>query len=110
VQWLSNACDLRDASSPALRCAMARRSSSLRTHDLRLLDHLLELASAALERLEGGALLDEVVEPLVRAISLGAGRYFDLLAQECDSQMRALSESIAGRTLQLDLERLSAAG
>jgi predicted heme/steroid binding protein len=110
AQWLSMACDLRDASSPVLRCAMARRSTSLRCHDLRLLDHLMELASGALGHLEAGASLDAVVEALVRAASVSIGRYFDLLAQDCDSQVRALSESMSGRPLQLDLERLSAAG
>jgi cytochrome b involved in lipid metabolism len=110
AQWLSMACDLRDAASPTLRCAMARRSTSLRTHDLRLLDHLLELASAGLERLERGAPLGAVTEPLIRAVSIIIRRYFNLLAQECDSQIRSLYESLPGRALQLDLERLSEAG
>jgi cytochrome b involved in lipid metabolism len=110
AQWLSLAGDLRDASSPSLRCAMARRSASLRTHDLRLLDHMLEVSSGALQRLERGAALEAVVESLIRTVATAISRYFDLLAHDCESQIRALDESLPGRRLQLDLERLSAAG
>jgi predicted heme/steroid binding protein len=110
AQWLSTCCDLRDISSPALRCAMARRCASLRNNDLRLLDHLLDLARATVERMERGASPDALLEPLVLAVSLGIARYFDLMAQECDVLVRSVAESIPGRLLRLDLERLSAAG
>ncbi|HTV22770.1 MAG TPA: cytochrome b5 domain-containing protein [Polyangiaceae bacterium] len=110
AQWLSTCCDLRDTSSPTLRCAMARRCASLRKNDLRLLDHLLDLARATVERMERGASPDALLEPLVLAVSLGIARYFDLMAQECDVLVRAVVESIPGRLLRLDLERLSAAG
>jgi len=43
-------------------------------------------------------------------VSLGIARYFDLMAQECDVLVRSVAESIPGRLLRLDLERLSAAG
>lgn len=110
AQWLSTGCDFRGIPSPSLRCAMARRCASLRAHDLRLLDQLLELASSALERLEGGASADDLVDPLIRAVTLSITRYFDQMAQECDAQMRALGETLPGHQLRLDLERLSAAG
>jgi cytochrome b involved in lipid metabolism len=110
AQWLSTCCDLRDVSSPALRCAMARRSASLRNHDLRLLDHLLDLARATVERMERGASPDALLDPLVLAVSLSLARYFDLMAQECELLVRSVTESIPGRLLRLDLERLSAAG
>jgi cytochrome b involved in lipid metabolism len=110
TQWLSTCCDLRDISSPVLRCAMARRCASLRKHDLRLLDHLLDLARATVERMERGASPDALLEPLVLAVSLGIARYFDQMAQECDVVVRSVAESIPGRLLRLDLERLSAAG
>jgi predicted heme/steroid binding protein len=110
AQWLSTCCDLRDVSSPVLRCAMARRSASLRKHDLRLLDHLLDLARATVERMERGASADALLDPLVLAVSLGIARYFDLMAQECELLIRSVTESIPGRLLRLDLERLSAAG
>jgi hypothetical protein len=89
---------------------MARRCASLRLHDLRLLDQLLELASGALERVEGGANADDLVDPLVFAVTSSMTRYFDQMAQDCDAQIRALAESLPGRQLRLDLERLSAAG
>jgi predicted heme/steroid binding protein len=110
AQWLSTCCDLRDASNPVLRCAMARRCASLRKHDLRLLDHLLDLARATVGRMERGASPDALLDPLVLAVSLGIARYFDLMAQECELLVRSVSESIPGRLLRLDLERLSAAG
>jgi predicted heme/steroid binding protein len=110
AQWLSACCDLRDVSSTVLRCAMARRCASLRKHDLRLLDHLLDLARATLERMERGASPDALLDPLVLAVSLGIARYFDLMAQECELLIRSVTESIPGRLLRLDLERLSAAG
>jgi cytochrome b involved in lipid metabolism len=110
AQWLSTWCDFRGALSPSLRCAMARRSASLRLHDLRLLDQLLELAGGAVERLEGGANADDLVEPLIVAATSSIARYFDQMAQDCDAQIRALGESLPGRQLRLDLERLSAAG
>jgi predicted heme/steroid binding protein len=110
AQWLSSCCDLRDVSSPVRRSAMARRCASLRKHDLRLLDHLLDLARATLERMERGASPDALVDPLVLAVSLGIARYFDLMAQDCELLVRCITESIPGRLLRLDLERLSAAG
>ncbi len=110
AQWLSTWSDFRGSPSPALRCAMARRCASLRTHDLRLLDQLLDLASGALKCLERGVSADELVEPLIRAVTSSVERYFDQMAHECDAQMRALGESPPGRQLRLDLERLSAAG
>jgi hypothetical protein len=110
AQWLSTWCDFRGVPNPSLRCAMARRCASLRLHDLRLLDQLLELASGALERIEGGANADDLVDPLVFAVTSSIARYFDQMAQECDAQVRALAESLPGRQLRLDLERLSAAG
>jgi predicted heme/steroid binding protein len=110
AQWLSTCWDLRDVSSPVLRCAMARRSASLRRHDLRLLDHLLDLARATVERMERGASADALLEPLVLAVSLGVARYFDLMAQECELLVRSVAESMPGRLLRLDLEQLSAAG
>jgi predicted heme/steroid binding protein len=110
AQWLSSCCDLRDLSSPVLRCAMARRCASLRKQDLRLLDHLLDLARATVERMERGASPDALLDPLVLAVSLGIARYFDLMAQECELLVRSVTESIPGRLLRLDLERLSAAG
>lgn len=110
AQWLSTCCDLRDVSNPVLRCAMARRCASLRKNDLRLLDHLLDLARATVERMERGASPDALLDPLVLAVSLGIARYFDLMAQECELLVRSITESIPGRLLRLDLERLSAAG
>jgi hypothetical protein len=110
AQWLSTRCDFRQISNPALRCALARRSASLRSHDLRLLDHLLMLTRSAIARLESGATQEAVVDPLIRAVSLDISRYFEVSAQESAQQIRALGESIPGRLLQLDLERLSAAG
>lgn len=110
MQWMSTCCDLRDTSSPVLRCAMARRCALLRENDLRLLDHLLDLARAMVERMERGASPDALLDPLVLAVSLGIARYFDLMAQECDAVVRSVAESIPGRLLRLDLQRLSAAG
>lgn len=110
AQWLSNGFDFRDVSCATLRSAMSHRCETLRTHDLRLLDHLLDLARAALERIEQGANADALLEALVRAASLEVSRYFDLMAHECDLLVRSLTESIPDRLLRLDLQQLSAAG
>src|SRR5690606_92571 len=101
-QWLSTCCDFRDISSASLRSAIHRRCATLRTHDLRLLDHLLDLARTTVERIERGADADAVLDPLVLAVSLGISRYFDLMAQECDLLVRFVAESIPGRLLRLD--------
>jgi hypothetical protein len=70
---------------------------------------LLTQPRSAIARWEAGAAREAIIDPLV-AVSLDISRYFEVSAQESELRTRALAESIPGRLLQLDLERLSAAG
>jgi hypothetical protein len=104
AQSSSTRCDLRDISKPALGCALARRSASLQTHDLRLLDRSFTRRDLRFARLR-----EAVVGPSFE-VSFDISHYFEVSARESELQIRSLVESIPCRPVQLDLERLSTAG